>query len=694
MSWLILLLSGCLSLKTTEMQAAAALEPTDAEQAEEAWFATLGHDLTLDEWSHARTRACALRIRRLESVVGALDASLSPERADALRVELEPCSEATGLLERLAVLEARRAEQALNTQEASSMRASLLQALPHLPYLPADHPLRRTYEEDVSAYRTGLISRAEAAADHPVTAALWTQLAAKAGGAVQVDPEAAARAALAPDATFMWIEDAACEAFAPTWPRPTNAADTGFEVEVRVTECTDTTSTRSHTEAYTVTEHRSELREEEQCQTTRVTTVTPVENYHCDSDGLNCVLVGAYTDYDTTSETSCWMEEVEYLVPYEVQMTREVNLATRHLGGTLEVHIQTPHGARILPLKPTISLDGDPTTGTPAPPPAADSQARALQGWLQVASDRADQQIAGLVGTALHSASRDRSDTSRAREQLLTAHLAGITVSDPERAFVAEPFGVTFEALLAPDGPDLLLPEPRTPSPRRLYYRQPQEPGLTRDGFPTATATGGVLGQRAAELQAQPTREGAGAFASARGSLSVVSGYDHRGLGLHTWIEGSIHAGARMSPAYTFPNAPDTAEFPALVGLDGQLGGTLGGRAEGFALFAGLAPMTSRHILGGQTSRGTAFPFVVYAELRFLQRYPILATAWSYAQRPQNSALRGVRVDVPVTREVWFTPRIEERTLRTVIHGLDPEDPVDAGFQTLQMVSAGLTFEL
>ncbi|MEZ4321074.1 MAG: hypothetical protein R3F61_26580 [Myxococcota bacterium] len=698
---LFLGLSGCWSLNTPAMKGAVeAARSGDPGAAEAAWMASLDDEITLEEWNHARTRACRLRVDRIRPTLEGLE-SVTYEQAAELHRELAVCAEAGPLRAKLVELEAREATAALEgVKREPRAVARLTQALPHLAHLDAEAPDRGWFEAEREARRDAMLAGAESAKG-PVTRAMFTQLAADAGHDGPSSVQDAAETVLAVQIdTVAWADDPSCASVLPSRTAPTrpSAPTTPVDVQVSARSCSSTVSVGDELETWTEIAYRSEVQDVERCQTVSITTVTPVTNVNCytslNAGGEVCTVVGSYTDRQTTTERNCWMEQETVQVPYEVEKSRTVYRATRHVSATLEVQVASPDGQDVFVVPYSASFPGAASTGSPVPPDAGATHATVRDALAQAALDQARTAARKWRVASEAAAGTDRSDPDRAREHLLAAMVGGSAPTAEDLAFMAEPFGLVGSELAGwASLPPLQLPPPYVPPGHPLSYRRPRDRGLVRDGYAPFLLSVGGLWNTTEDLVAQPKRTAAVGEVSGRSAFGLMSGPDANGLGLHVLAEGTFQLGARTSEGYDFPT-DDAAEFPLAIGADVRVAAMLGTRSRRFAVFGGLMPVSSRLILGSQTSRGLAFPWVAHAELRLVERYPILATAWGYGLRTERSSTRGVRVDLPIGRGVWFSPRVEERVLRTNVKGLHPEDPVDAGFRSVQSLGAALSFEL
>jgi hypothetical protein len=687
------------------MRAAFDKEATDPEAAEVALFSLLqGRDLAPNEFDRTHAAACRLREQRMRPMVESLD-TVTAEQAAELHQMLGACRSLFDLQLRVAALEEMEANQAIEAaREAEHPHAQLAAALPHTDRLQSGNEHREWFTATVTDRQNALLNAAEGAtaSDLPVTAAWLARLAERAGAPTpsQSVADAAAPALAVGLADIRWTTDASCADY-PLPPLDSVETTGDARVEVQLTGCSEKVVTGQETRTWTETRYREEQSEEEQCTPIVTTSTTITHNYSCyesyNTGDTVCTAVG--TRYDTERETtySCITVPVTYLVPYEVELTDTFYTATRVITGRLEGMVSTPDLAAPAPF--TIALAeryaGRESTGTPTAPASASSRASAVASALDETVQRAlsDARSARLAALTARADALAPSQPEQAVELYLAVESGGVAPSESAERLVLQRLDLPAGTDRA-DVPRFALPRPYRPQLRLPYWRAPREPSVIRNGYPPVVMSVSGRGTRTEKLERQPLRTGIGGRFGVRGQAGLMSGYDsEEGFGLHTMGEVGIEIGARTSAGWDFPSS-EAAEFPLVLGWDVQVAALLGVRDGPIGLFGGLGAYSHRHIVGGQTSRGLAFPVVGHLELRLLRRYPIGLTVWGSGLRTQRSSALGARLDLPIADGIWFTPRLEQRRLRTVIHGLDPEDPVDAGFRTLEVATVGITFAL
>lgn len=692
----LLPLSGCWSMKTPAMLRAVELERSgDPVEAERAWFNTLDDDLTQQEWSIARKRGCAIRMERLGPEVEALE-SIDYEQAQALHELLSPCPEGADIEARISMLEQASAVADLAEIRSAPVRVSeqLSQAMPLMSHLPEGHEGRAWFQEQVDSQRQIVLNIA--AESMPVTQAMYSQIAARYGWDGPMSLEVAAAPQLAVTVhSVEWVADDSCKEMLPLEsPEPGGGGGAPIRIQIEATGCTTEVSSRSELESYTATETRYELQEVERTETVLVQVDVPVVECINPYLGNGCESTGR-TQSVPKAQTRTWTEIVEVPVDYEVERTRRVRRASRTVRANLGVRVSSPDGERSRELKVFRTNDNIASGMEPDPTvPELRAVGRDLAAlWMGEISETAIEDARSWRVEALSTV--DRAHAEQARESMLTALVGGATLSPPQLDFVAVVFGLTGEELRNfAELESFELPPPLPAEVKQsIHYSVPDETGVIRDGFPEFLLGFGYTHHGAEFLEAQPKRAASSGYLSARWAGSAMSEPSSRGVGLHLFAESTAQLGVRMSEAYRFP-VGDGVESPLVLGIDLQGGLLVGLRGRRAALFGGIAPRQARLILGSQTSRGLAIPLAAYGELRLVDRYPILVTVWGFGLPITQSQARGVRLDLPVAPDWWLTPRAEEQTLRTNIRGLSPEDPVDAGYRTLQVISVGLSHAL
>jgi hypothetical protein len=82
----------------------------------------------------------------------------------------------------------------------------------------------------------------------------------------------------------------------------------------------------------------------------------------------------------------------------------------------------------------------------------------------------------------------------------------------------------------------------------------------------------------------------------------------------------------------------------------------------------------------------------LYAEIRVLERYPILLYGWGVDLASDKARVRGASAFFPVYENTFLYARTDARMLRTQVKGITDYDDVDAGLQPINVTTVGLSF--
>jgi hypothetical protein len=699
-----LLLSGCWKLRTPAMKEALELQATGSAEAENQWISALDGELTFGEWSLARDRICALRLQRLQPVVAALNpAGVSYSQAAELHEELRFCHETGGLDADVVLLEERTAAAALQPLHELPRSQALEQAHPHMGHLRADHEEWAWFSTLRQEQADHLLALADGAP--PATAHRYRQLAARYVEADEPPKPHKALARLASHLDAIELQtDESC-AHLSEWRPPEGRGGVAYQLNITLSDCSSSTHTGEFDETYVETEYRTESQEVTHVDTTRITTYTPVTNYNCwtslNYGGQVCDRVGSSHKYDTVETSNEWTEWVDVQVPYEVEKQRRVTRATRHVHVSLGALLSSPDGkARFIPTDVSTSTVG--SSSVNASQAVAPTLGQALfdtrDKLSKTVSEWGAARATSLRLAALMAEGADRTDPVAAREALLVAALGGQHLTEAQWQFVAAPTGLpaTRVADMA-TLPSLGGLEAMDTAFHTFAYRRPALNSTVRDGFPPLIAGVGYGRVQGAELQEQPTRTGSGVTINVDANYSGTIGPGTRGVGLHFAPSLGIFFGKRTNEDYVFPQNdvgyPNLEEEPtSSVGYRLGLGTYLGGRIRYGALFVGVRPQFAGQAIGFYNAAGFALPLSLYAEIRVLERYPILLYGWGVDLASDKARVRGASAFFPVYENTFLYARTDARMLRTQVKGITDYDDVDAGLQPINVTTVGLSF--